>query len=81
VAGGRDGRRARHDRGRSQQRAPARPGDARPAPAAASDLRAPGDREFRAFKLDVEGGGIAEVTTFDATLFPAFGLTPGLQPQ
>jgi RNA polymerase sigma-70 factor (ECF subfamily) len=53
-------------------------------PTAASYLRAPGDREFRAFKLDVmrvEGGGIAEVTTFDATLFPAFGLTPVLQPQ
>ena len=38
-----------------------------------------GDTEFRAFKFDVlrvEGGRIAEVTTFDATLFPAFGLPP-----
>jgi RNA polymerase sigma-70 factor (ECF subfamily) len=48
-------------------------------PTAASYLRQPGDTEFRAFKLDVlrvEGGRIAEVTTFDATLFPAFGLPP-----
>jgi RNA polymerase sigma-70 factor (TIGR02960 family) len=46
-------------------------------PTAASYLRAPGDTEFRAFKLDVlrvEGGRIAEITTFGATLFPAFGL-------
>jgi RNA polymerase sigma-70 factor (TIGR02960 family) len=46
-------------------------------PAAASYLRAPGDTEFRAFKVDVlrvAGGKIAEVTTFDATLFEAFGL-------
>ena len=50
-------------------------------PAAASYLRAPGDAEFRAFKLDVlrvEGGAIAEITTFDARLFPAFGLPPTL---
>jgi RNA polymerase sigma-70 factor (TIGR02960 family) len=48
-------------------------------PTAASYLRQPGDTEFRAFKLDVlrvEDGRIAEVTTFDATLFPAFGLPP-----
>jgi RNA polymerase sigma-70 factor (TIGR02960 family) len=48
-------------------------------PTAASYLRQPGDTEFRAFKLDVlrvEAGRIAEVTTFDATLFPAFGLPP-----
>ena len=48
-------------------------------PAAASYLRAPGDDQFRAFKLDVlriEGGAIAEITTFDARLFPAFGLPP-----
>jgi RNA polymerase sigma-70 factor (TIGR02960 family) len=48
-------------------------------PTAASYLRRPGDSEFRAFKLDVlrvEGGRIAEITTFDATLFPAFGLPP-----
>ncbi|GAA4227546.1 RNA polymerase sigma-70 factor (ECF subfamily) [Streptosporangium album] len=50
-------------------------------PAAASYLRAPGDSEFRAFKLDVmrvEDGLVAEVTTFGATLFPAFGLPPTL---
>jgi RNA polymerase sigma-70 factor (TIGR02960 family) len=48
-------------------------------PAAASYLRQPGDTEFRAFKLDVlrvEGGRIAEITTFDASLFDAFGLPP-----
>jgi hypothetical protein len=46
-------------------------------PAAASYLRAPGDSGYRAFKLDVlriEDGLIAEITTFDATLFEAFGL-------
>jgi ketosteroid isomerase-like protein len=35
----------------------------------------------RAFKLDVlrvEDGKIAEITTFDASLFPAFGLPPTL---
>jgi RNA polymerase sigma-70 factor (ECF subfamily) len=50
-------------------------------PTAASYLRARGDAEFRAFKLDVlriEGGLIAEITTFDARLFPAFGLPPTL---
>jgi RNA polymerase sigma-70 factor (TIGR02960 family) len=48
-------------------------------PAAASYLRAPGDDTFRAFKLDVlrvADGRIAEITTFDATLFDAFGLPP-----
>jgi RNA polymerase sigma-70 factor (TIGR02960 family) len=46
-------------------------------PAAASYLRAPGDTEFHAFKLDilrVADGKIAEITTFGAELFPAFGL-------
>jgi hypothetical protein len=46
---------------------------------AATYLRPPGDTEFRAFKLDVlrvEGGRIAEITTFDASLFPEFGLPP-----
>jgi RNA polymerase sigma-70 factor (TIGR02960 family) len=50
-------------------------------PAAASYLKAPGDAGFRAFKLDVlrvEGGLIAEITTFDAALFPALGLPPTL---
>ena len=46
-------------------------------PAAGSYLRRPGDTEFRAFKLDVlriEGGLIAEITTFGWSHFPAFGL-------
>jgi RNA polymerase sigma-70 factor (ECF subfamily) len=46
-------------------------------PAAASYLRRPGESEFRAFKLDVlrvRDGRIAEITTFDASLFEAFGL-------
>jgi RNA polymerase sigma-70 factor (ECF subfamily) len=50
-------------------------------PAAASYLRQPGDTEYRAFKFDVmriEAGLIAEITTFNAELFPAFGLTPTL---
>ncbi len=50
-------------------------------PAAASYLRAVGDDTFRAFKLDVlrvRGRLIAEITTFDATLFAAFGLPPSL---
>jgi len=51
-------------------------------PTAASYLRRPGDTEFRAFKFDVlriEGGVIAEITTFGAGLFPAFGLPPTLR--
>jgi RNA polymerase sigma-70 factor (ECF subfamily) len=50
-------------------------------PTAASYLRRPGDTVFRAFKLDVlriEHGQIAEITTFGAGLFPAFGLPPTL---
>ena len=50
-------------------------------PAAASYLRRPGSDEYVAFKLDVlrTGGGlIAELTTFDATLFDRFGLPPSL---
>jgi RNA polymerase sigma-70 factor (TIGR02960 family) len=50
-------------------------------PTAASYLRRPGDSEFRAFKFDVlriEDGVIAEITTFGAGLFPAFGLPPTL---
>jgi RNA polymerase sigma-70 factor (TIGR02960 family) len=46
-------------------------------PAMASYLRPPGETEFRGFKIDVirvEGGLVAEITTFDARLFPAFGL-------
>ena len=48
-------------------------------PTAASYLRAHGDTEYRAFKLDVirvEDGAIAEITTFGASLFPQFGLPP-----
>ena len=48
-------------------------------PAAASYLRAHGDTLYRAFKLDVlrvQDGLIAEITTFDASLFGAFGLPP-----
>ncbi len=50
-------------------------------PAAACYLREHGDTEFRAFKLDVlriEGGAVAEITTFGASLFPAFDLPPTL---
>jgi hypothetical protein len=50
-------------------------------PAAASYLRRPGETEWRAFKFDIlrcEEGGIAEITTFDATLFEQFGLPPTL---
>ena len=46
-------------------------------PAAASYYRAPGDDTFRTFKLDVlrvRDGKIAEITTFDASLFEQFGL-------
>jgi RNA polymerase sigma-70 factor (ECF subfamily) len=52
-------------------------------PTAASYLRRPGDSEFRAFKFDVlriADGVIAEITTFGAALFPAFGLPPTLSP-
>jgi RNA polymerase sigma-70 factor (ECF subfamily) len=50
-------------------------------PTAASYLRRPGDTEYRAFKLDVirvEDGLAAEITTFNADLFEAFGLPPVL---
>jgi RNA polymerase sigma-70 factor (ECF subfamily) len=46
-------------------------------PAAACYLREPGGTEFRAFKLDVlrfADGKVAEITTFDAALFPELGL-------
>jgi RNA polymerase sigma-70 factor (ECF subfamily) len=48
-------------------------------PAMASYLKAPGDDTYRAFKLDVvrfEDGGVAEITTFGAALFPELGLPP-----
>jgi RNA polymerase sigma-70 factor (TIGR02960 family) len=50
-------------------------------PTAASYLREWGGTEFKAFKLDVlriEDGKIAEITTFNAELFPQFGLSPTL---
>jgi RNA polymerase sigma-70 factor (ECF subfamily) len=53
-------------------------------PAAANYLRAPGDDRFRASNLDVlriEDGLIAEVTTFDPAVFPAFGLPLELPPE
>jgi RNA polymerase sigma-70 factor (TIGR02960 family) len=63
---------------------PERPGDwllvptrANRMPAAASYLRAHGEDEFKAFKLDVlrvEDDLVAEVTTFGYALFPQFGL-------
>ncbi|HET8758749.1 MAG TPA: RNA polymerase subunit sigma-70 [Solirubrobacteraceae bacterium] len=46
-------------------------------PAAACYLREPGGTEFRAFKIDVlrvVDGKVAEITTFDASLFDRFGL-------
>jgi len=52
-------------------------------PAAASYLRRPGSDAYLPFKLDVlrtAGGLIAEITTFDATLFDRFGLPPALLP-
>src|SRR4051812_27125892 len=51
-------------------------------PAAANYLRAPGDDRYRAFKIDVVrcvGDRIAEVTTFESTLFGAFGLPPTMR--
>ncbi len=51
-------------------------------PTAASYLRRPGDTVFRPFKFDVlriEQGRIAEITTFGAGLFPAFGLPTTLE--
>ena len=50
-------------------------------PAAASYLRRAGSDVFLPFKLDVlrtGGGRIAEITTFDASLFDRFGLPPRL---
>jgi len=50
-------------------------------PAAASYLRREGSDRYLPFKLDVlrAGGGlIAEITTFDASLFDRFGLPPAL---
>ena len=46
-------------------------------PASASYLRAYGETEWKAFKIDVmriEDGLVAEITTFGTDLFPVFGL-------
>lgn len=51
-------------------------------PTAATYLREWDDMVWRAFKFDVlriEGGRIVEITTFNADLFPAFGLPPTLE--
>jgi hypothetical protein len=48
-------------------------------PTAASYCRRTGDTVYRAFKFDVlriENGLIAEITTFGASMFEAFGLPP-----
>jgi RNA polymerase sigma-70 factor (ECF subfamily) len=53
-------------------------------PTAACYLREYGGTEWRAFKFDVlriEGGKIAEITTFDSSLFPQFGLPATLPPD
>jgi RNA polymerase sigma-70 factor (TIGR02960 family) len=50
-------------------------------PAMATYLRGWDETEFKAFKIDVmriEDGGVAEITTFGASLFPVFGLAPTL---
>ena len=67
---------------------PGSPGDFRLVPtranrqlAAANYVRRPGDRHFRAVSLDVlrfEEGRLAEITTFEPKLFPAFGLSEKL---
>ncbi|OLT15510.1 RNA polymerase subunit sigma-70 [Pseudonocardia sp. CNS-139] len=53
------------------------PARANRSPAAANYVRSPGKDRFEALSLDVlrvVDGEIVEVTTFDATLFPLFGL-------
>ena len=48
-------------------------------PAAGSYLRRPGDSVYRPFKLDVlrlDGGVIAEITTFGPERFADLGLPP-----
>ena len=79
-------RRPRRDRARcwsarSAPRARASGGSSRRARTACPRPRATcarhGETEFRAFKLDVlrcEDGGVAEITTFDASLFEQLGL-------
>jgi RNA polymerase sigma-70 factor, ECF subfamily len=46
-------------------------------PAAANYVRRPGESTYRAITLDVlriENGAVVEITTFDARVFPSFGL-------
>jgi RNA polymerase sigma-70 factor (ECF subfamily) len=53
-------------------------------PALASYLRPWDESEFRPFKIDVmrvEDGLVAEITTFDARLFPLFGLSETPPPR
>jgi RNA polymerase sigma-70 factor (TIGR02960 family) len=53
-------------------------------PTAASYCRQTGDTVYRAFKFDVlriENGVIAEITTFGASMFEAFGLPPTWDPD
>jgi RNA polymerase sigma-70 factor (ECF subfamily) len=67
---------------------PDRPGDFRLVPvaangqlAAANYVRAPGETEYRAISLDVlrfEDGRLAEIVTFEPSLFGAFGLAETL---
>jgi RNA polymerase sigma-70 factor (ECF subfamily) len=50
-------------------------------PAAAMYIRGSGDREYRAFALDVyriEDGQVAEVVAFTPDIFPVFGVPPTL---
>jgi RNA polymerase sigma-70 factor (ECF subfamily) len=52
-------------------------------PAAANYVRGPGDTRFRAVSVDVlrfENGQLAEITTFDTSLFHLFGL-PDVLPE
>ncbi|WP_053203842.1 RNA polymerase subunit sigma-70 [Jiangella muralis] len=58
------------------------PSSANRLPAAACYLRPPGGSTYDAFKIDVlriEGGLIAEITTFGPELFPAFDLPASLR--
>ena len=48
------------------------------APSGSTHETAPVTRVFKPDGLRIEGGAIAEITTFDASLFPAFELPPTL---
>ncbi len=57
------------------------PTEANGQPAAANYVRQWGETTYRGITLDVlriEGGAVVEITTFDASVFPAFGLPPTL---